>query len=433
LMDTIYALATALGKAGIAVMRLSGQLALTSAEGLVGPLPSHGRALRQVRDETGQVLDEALILTFENGRSFTGEVVVELHLHGSQAVVAAVIGVLGRCDGLRMAEPGEFTRRAFENGRLDLSQVEGLADLIDAETEGQRRQAQRILSGALAAKAEAWRGDLIRSAALVEATIDFADEDVPVDVWPEVAALMAGVAGELRAEAAGVRMAERVRDGFEVAIVGAPNVGKSTLLNRLAQREAAITSEIAGTTRDVIEVRLDLDGLAVTLLDTAGLRDAVDQIEQIGIARAIARADAADLRIHLVLPGLAPELEVRRDDIVVLAKADLNVLGRSDDVVLAVSGLTGAGGDALIERVSEVLRARVAGIGVAVRERHRVAMIRAVGHLGSAIVQSGGSAVQVEMVADELRSAIRALDALVGRVDVEDILGEIFASFCIGK
>lgn len=428
-MDTIYALATAPGKAGIAVMRLSGPLALTVAEGLVGLLPTHGRALRQVRDEAAQVLDEALILTFEKGRSFTGECVVEFHLHGSQAVVAAVIGVLGRDARLRMAEAGEFTRRAFENGRLDLSQVEGLADLIDAETEGQRRQAQRILSGALATRAEAWRIALIRSAALVEATIDFADEDVPVDVWPEVAALMAAVAEELRTEAAGARIAERVRDGFEVAIVGAPNVGKSTLLNHLAQREAAITSEFAGTTRDVIEVRLDLDGLAVTLLDTAGLRDAADRVEQIGIARAIARADAADLRIHLVMPGKVSGLNVRQDDLVVLAKADLNMGGDG----LAVSGLTGEGSDMVMRQVSDVLQQRVAGIGVAIRERHRLSMASAAHHLMLAIGQTRGVAVQVEMVAADLRAAIRALDALVGRVDVEDILDEIFASFCIGK
>ena len=430
---TIFALATAPGKAGIAVLRLSGPAARAVAEELAGPLPEHGRSLRQLSDQRGEILDEALVLTFAEGRSFTGEPVVELHLHGSQAVIAAVTGALSRDQRLRPAEAGEFTRRAFENGRLDLSQVEGLADLIDAETEGQRRQAQRILSGALAKKCDAWRAALIRSAALVEATIDFADEDVPVDVWPEAGALMAGVAEELRSEMAGVRMAERVRDGFEVAIIGAPNAGKSTLLNYLAKREAAIVSEFAGTTRDVVEVRLDLDGLAVTLLDTAGLRDTEDAVEQIGIARAVSRADAADLRIHLILAGQAPILEVRADDLVVMAKGDLQRSGPSSTDIQSVSGLTGLGCDLLIDQVSMALKSRVAGIGLAVRERHRRAMSEAVEHLLAAVAQSGRSVVQAELVADDLRAAIQALDSLVGRVDVDDILGEIFARFCIGK
>ena len=259
-MDTIYAPATAPGKAGIAVMRLSGPDAMAAAGRLVGELPEQGRSLRSVRDEQGNIIDQALILTFAAGRSFTGEPVVEFHLHGSRAVIAAVMGVFGRDAALRLAEPGEFTQRAFASGRMDLSQVEGLADLIDAETEGQRRQAQKILSGALARRTEGWRQLLLRASALVEATIDFADEDVPVDVWPEVRSLMRIVVDELRAEFGGARVAERLRDGFEVAIIGAPNVGKSTLLNRLAGREAAITSAMAGTTRDVIEVRLDLMG-----------------------------------------------------------------------------------------------------------------------------------------------------------------------------
>ena len=429
-MDTIYALATAPGKAGIAVMRLSGPDAVAAAGRLVGVLPEQGRSLRSVRDEQGSIIDQALILAFAAGRSFTGEPVVEFHLHGSRAVIAAVIGVFGRDAALRLAEPGEFTQRAFANGRMDLSQVEGLADLIDAETEGQRRQAQKILSGALARRTEGWRQLLLRASALVEATIDFADEDVPVDVWPEVRSLMRIVADELRAESGGARVAERLRDGFEVAIIGAPNVGKSTLLNRLAGREAAITSAMAGTTRDVIEVRLDLDGLAVTVLDTAGLRTAEDQIEQIGIGRAIERANAADLRLHLLLPDQVPWLEVRPDDLVVSAKADLCGSGNR---LLAVSGRTGEGIDGVVGAISAVLQQRVAGIGLAVRERHRVAMVQAAVQLDTALALADAMPIMVELVAQELRLAVRALDGLVGRIDVEDVLGEVFSRFCIGK
>ncbi len=425
-METIFAPATAQGRAGVAVVRISGPDAIAAAEGLAGPLPGHGRALRVLRDADGQMLDEALVLTFATGRSFTGEAVAELHLHGSIAVLSAVLRALGADDRLRPAEAGEFTRRAMENGRLDLSQVEGLADLIDAETESQRRQALRVLSGALGERAEGWRSRLIRAAALIEATIDFADEEVPVDVTPEVGELLSSVASELRAESEGVRIAERIRHGFEVAIVGAPNAGKSTLLNRLAGREAAITAETAGTTRDVIEVRMDLDGLAVTMLDTAGLREAEDAVERIGVARARERAAGADLRIHLLAEGEAPQIAVAEDDIVVRAKADLH----GGD---GVSGKTGAGVDRLVQQVTDRLRSRAAGAGVAMRERHRAAMLRAVDHLENAQGVLAGGGEQAEILAEELRAAARAIDSLVGRLDVEDILGEIFTSFCIGK
>lgn len=425
-METIFAPATAQGRAGVAIVRISGPDALAAAEALAGPLPPHGRALRRLRDREGQVLDEALVLTFAPGRSFTGEAVAELHLHGSLAVLAAVLRTLGEDPRLRPAEAGAFTRRALENGRLDLAQVEGLADLIDAETESQRRQAMRVLSGALGEKAESWRSRLIRAAALIEATIDFADEEVPVDVTPEVGALLAEVAEELRGESAGVAIAERIRDGFEVAIVGAPNVGKSTLINRLVGREAAITSEHAGTTRDVIEVRMDLGGLAVTVLDTAGLREAEDAVERIGIARARDRAAAADLRIHLLGEGDQSEVAVREGDLVLRAKADLH----GGD---GVSGLTGAGVDAMVAELTSTLRQRAAGAGIAMRERHRAAMLRAAEHLENAGEVLAGGGEQADILAEELRAAARAIDSLVGRVDVEDILGEIFASFCIGK
>lgn len=428
-MDTIFALATARGRAGVAVVRLSGPCAFAALERLNGNLPEPRRAVLRVLRDGDEILDEALVIRFERGASFTGEDSVELHLHGSPAVVSAMLRVLGEMPGLRMAEPGEFTRRAFENGKIDLAQVEGLGDLLLAETEAQRRQAMRLLSGVLGEKAEVWRGQLIRVAALLEAVIDFAEEDVPEDVAPEVVALIDPVLDGLRAEVAGFGAAERIRDGFEVAIVGPPNIGKSTLLNMLAGREAAITSEIAGTTRDVIEVRMEMRGLAVTLLDTAGLRESSDRVEVIGMARAVDRARAADLRVFLLdgddtgLP-IAPE----PGDIVVHGKGDLR-----DDGLPSVSGLTGAGVAELVERIGEALVVRVASAGTITHERHRRAVAAAIQALGCAREDVLMGTESEELTAEKVRQAIRALESVVGRVDVEDFLSEIFSSFCIGK
>lgn len=428
-MDTIFALATAQGRAGVAVVRISGPQAYAACRALCGDVPPPRVAsLRVLVDGVGVRLDEALVLVFEEGASFTGENVVELHLHGSIAVVTAVLRVLSAQPDLRAAEAGEFTRRALENGRLDLAQVEGLADLIDAETEAQRRQALRVLSGDLGKLAEGWRRDLIRAAALLEATIDFADEEVPVDVTPEVSELMGRVRSVLQKESEGVTTAERVRSGFEVAIVGAPNVGKSTLLNALAGRDAAITSEYAGTTRDVIEVRMDIGGLPVTLLDTAGLRETSDVVEGIGIQRARERAAMADLRVFLVEADTPPDLIPEPDDIVLRAKADL-----LEDKTGAVSGMSGEGIESLVEAINQRLSARLGSLGVATRERHRVAMQRASLALEAAELILSRGPDHYDLAAEELRQAVRALEALVGRVDVENLLDEIFASFCVGK
>jgi len=429
-VDTIFALATARGKAGLGVIRVSGPRAVAAGQALAGDLPPVRQAgLRRLTDRDGLLLDEALVLRFAKGASFTGEDVVEFHCHGSPATISAVLRALGDIEGLRLADPGEFTRRALENGVLDLAQVEGLGDLLEAETEAQRRQALRVLSGALGQRAEAWRTDLIRAAALLEATIDFADEEVPEDVGPEVSGLLAGVWASLREEIAGVRAAERIREGFEVAIVGPPNIGKSTLLNYLAGRDAAITSEHAGTTRDVIEVRMDLHGLPVTILDTAGLRESEDAIESIGISRAIARARDADLRVFLVDGATPPDgLLPEPGDIVVQGKADL---GAADG--LAISGKTGAGIADLVERIASVLETRAGRAVTATRERHRLAMLRALDSIAEAGNRLSTGMVASELAAEDLRRAIRALDSLVGRVDVEHLLDEIFARFCLGK
>lgn len=428
-MDTIYALATAQGKSGVAVIRVSGPNAFKSARLLCGDIPpARQTAVRSLMTADGELLDHAMVICFQAPASFTGEDVLELHVHGSVSVVHAVLAELSKHEGMRLAEPGEFTRRALENEKLDLAQVEGLADLIDAETEAQRRQAVRVLSGALGERVEEWRSKLIRAAALLEATIDFADEDVPVDVSPEVNQLLREVAAEVSKEIAGTYIAERIRSGFEVALVGPPNSGKSTLLNRLAGRDAAITSEIAGTTRDVIEVRMNLQGLPVTFLDTAGLRETDDQIENIGVQRAVERAESADLRIFLCEANSDLILAPNEGDIILRPKVDVLEVKTG-----GISGKTGEGVQALVERIQYILQDRAGLSGLATHERHRVAMQRANVGLEAAkkIVAQGPELYDI--AAEELRVAIRALEALVGRIDVEKLLDEIFSSFCLGK
>lgn len=426
-MDTIFALATSPGKAGVAVIRVSGSAAKIICAEVAGVVPEERQAvLRALRDESGAVLDEALVLRFAEGRSFTGQDVVEFHVHGAPAIIAAVMNRLSRFPETRLAEPGEFTRRAMENGRLDLAQVEGLADLIDAETEAQRLQAQRVLTGELGRVAERWRQALIRAASLLEVSIDFADEEIPEDVSDEVLRLLSQVRADVIRQSEGFAAAERIRSGFEVAIVGAPNVGKSTLLNALAGRDAAITSDIAGTTRDVIEVRMDLGGLSVIFLDTAGIRDTEDAIEALGVARAKERAAAADLRIFLV-DGDDFAFPPSPNDIVLQAKVDLRGGEKG------VSGLTGEGVSDLLADVARILSSKAQSAGLAVRLRHVVAMGGASMAIDAAEAHVRIGPAVYDLAAEEVRSAVRALESLVGRVDVENLLDEIFSSFCLGK
>ncbi|MDU8910910.1 tRNA uridine-5-carboxymethylaminomethyl(34) synthesis GTPase MnmE [Aestuariicoccus sp. MJ-SS9] len=427
-MDTIFALATAEGKSGVAIIRISGPASWAAVERLCGSLPAPRMAgLRRLRAADGSFLDDPLVLCFEQGASFTGEQSAELHLHGSIAVVRAVLRELGALDGLRQAEPGEFTRRAMENGRLDLIQVEALADLIESETELQRQQALAVHEGAFGDKVAVWRRDLIRAAALLEATIDFADEDVPVDVSDEVRELLQKTDADLEQQIAGSFISERVRTGFEVAIVGAPNVGKSTLLNALAGREAAITSDIAGTTRDVIEVRMDLDGLPVTILDTAGMRDTDDVIEAMGVKRALERAQSADLRIFLIDEGTDLPVDPSPDDLVRTTKADMTGDPKG------ISAKSGQGVSELIAEIKDRLVHRVRKAGLASRERHRVAMIHGRENIAQALEILEHGPEQYDIAAEEVRVAAQKLSALVGHVDVEHLLDEIFASFCLGK
>lgn len=430
-MDTIFAQATAPGRSGVSVIRVSGPRALEIGRVLGGrDVPLRRPVLRRLRAADGSHIDTALMLAFGAGQSFTGEDVLEIQAHGSVAVVHAILAELSRQDDARLADPGEFTRRALENERLDLAQVEGLADLIAAETELQRKQALKVFSGALGDLVHGWRSKLLRAAALLEVTIDFVDEEVPEDVTGEVTELIAEVLGDLEKEAQGAEVSERIRQGFEVAIVGLPNVGKSTLLNALAGREAAITSEREGTTRDIIEVRMDLKGIPVTFLDTAGLREAEDEVEQIGVERARARAREADLRVFLVSTGHpGPDLEPEEDDLVVLAKADLF----DSPVGLSVSGRTGQGLESLVDRIAGILSGRLATQTTANTTRQRLAILDALKYGNGALDEIRKGPERVEYAADEIRNCIRSLEMMVGHVDVEHVLDVIFGSFCLGK
>ncbi len=426
-MDTIFALASAPGRAGVAVLRVSGDRAWDACRSLTGGVPEVRRAsLRKLRDGS-DLIDEALVLIFDSEQSFTGEKCVEFQIHGSPAVISRLLAFLAELDGFRLAEPGEFSRRALENDRMDLTRIEGLSDLLEAETEAQRKQAMRTFAGELRSQAESWREKLLRAVALVEVSIDFADEDVPVDVGPEVSELVRGLISDFREEIAGVDSAEQLRNGFEVAIVGPPNSGKSTLLNRLAGRDAAITSEFAGTTRDVIEVRMDIEGLPVTILDTAGLRETEDLVEAIGVQRARERAMAADIRLIMGTGDLG--IELLPGDVLIAGKSDLGVIGEG----LPISGLTGAGLEDLLKRIQSTLADRVSETRTATHIRHARALSVAVSALEEAENWLCLSAGAEELVAESIRTAIRSVDALVGRIGVEDILGEIFSSFCIGK
>ena len=436
---TIFALATAPGRAGVAVVRVSGPETSSALKALAGndlPRPRVA-SLRTLRDpRNGEALDDALVLWFPAPKSFTGEDVAELHLHGGRAVVAGVIEALAALPGLRVAEPGEFTRRAFENGKLDLTAAEGLADLVDAETGAQRRQALRQMEGALGRLYEGWRERLTRALAHIEADIDFPDEDLPSGVADAVRPELDRLAAEIRAHLDDGRRGERLREGLHIAIVGAPNAGKSSLLNALARREAAIVSARAGTTRDVIEVHLDLGGFPVVLADTAGLRDAADEIEEEGIRRALDRAARADVKIAVFDATEAPDAATRglidADTVVVLNKTDLAPPAPAVDGVpaIAVSARTGAGLRELEGRLAAFSADRLAGTGAPAltRARHRTALEECREALARAL-----TAPLPELAAEDVRLASRALGRITGRVDVEDLLDVIFRDFCIGK
>ena len=449
--DTIFALSSGRPPAAIAVVRISGPRARVALEQLIGRVPQPRRAsLARVHDPaTGDVIDEGLALWFPGPNSETGEDIAELQVHGGRAVIAAVLAALAKLAGLRHAEAGEFTRRAFENGRMDLTAVEGLADLVAAETEAQRRQAYQQLRGLLGERAETWRQRLIEALALVEAGIDFCDEDdVPKDMMARALELIRPLAEEIGKAGAG--QGERLREGLRVAIAGPPNAGKSTLFNRLARREAAIVSPFPGTTRDVLELHLDLGGYPVTVLDTAGIRETNDPVEREGVRRASEQAASANL-VLWVVDGTPTESQALQRPLIqapseftawlVVNKMDLvaeedrrRIESRfnREEIVNLVSSTTGVGVDELVNAL-----ARFAGSfftpepALVTRERQRAHLKETALALQGA--QRAARDGREEIMAEQLRLASRALGKLLGRVDVEDVLDVIFRDFCIGK
>lgn len=440
--DTIVALATAPGRAGVAVIRISGPAAGAALESLIGRRPPPRKAVRaRFSDpETGALLDDGLVLWFPGPASFTGEDVAELQGHGGRAVIESLLEVLCRLPGVRPAEPGEFTRRAFEHGKMDLTQAEGLADLINAETEAQARQALRQMDGALARLYEGWRGVLVPLLAHIEAFIDFPDEDLPDTLDDTVRGRVAALSDQIRRHLDDGARGERVRDGLYVAVIGPPNAGKSSLVNAIARRDAAIVSATAGTTRDVVEVHLDLGGYATVLADTAGLREAADDIEGEGIRRALARAETADLRIAVFdgehWPAFDAPTAALVDDrtLVVVNKIDrcsepgpFPIAGQE---AMPISVHTGEGMEVLLFALEAEVRERLEtrGAPALTRRRHRHALEDCANALDRALTAPG-----VDLMAEDLRLATRSLGRITGRVDVEDLLDVIFRDFCIGK
>ena len=429
---TIVAVSSGAGRSGVAVVRLSGPQVRFALATIAGCVPPARRAtLRRLRDSEGGLIDTALILYFPGPGSFTGEDVAEFQVHGSRAVLSAVIATLTALPDVRLAEPGEFTRRAFEAGKLDLAAVEGLADLIDSETEWQRRQALRQMEGALGEAAATWRGRLIQAMALLEAEIDFSDEgDVSGPVIAQAVALAAETHRSLIDALGSFRTGERVRDGFIVVLAGPPNAGKSSLLNALARRDVAIVSDAPGTTRDAIELRLDLRGWPVTLIDTAGLRDSEDAIEAEGVRRALALGARADLVLRLRPIDSAPNPFVpHARELAIATKADLP--GRVLPGEMPVSARSGAG----IEALLNAIEAEFAGLSapepaLLTRERQRRAVAQGAEALERMI---GARHREAELLAEDVRLAVRALERLTGRIDSEDVLDALFADFCIGK
>ena len=428
MVDTIFASATAAGTAGIAVIRISGPRAGDALRALTGKSPKPRHATRVKFRSGEEILDDGLALWFPAPASFSGEDMAELHIHGGRATMASVLAALSTMAGLRLARAGEFTRRAFDNGKLDLTAVEGLADLIAAETEAQRRQALRQLDGDLGVLYEGWRGEILRILAWAEAEIDFPDEVVEFGFLdPKILE----VKNKIQSHLDDARRGERLRDGVQIAVLGPPNAGKSSLVNALARREAAIVAATAGTTRDVIEVHLDLGGYPVTLADTAGLREAQNDVEFEGVRRALARAEAADLKLIVFdasegAPTGAPAALNDANALVVFNKIDLAPsLGP-----FGVSVKTGAGIDALVGEIARrvaSLASPGAGPGIT-RARHREALTECRDALERAM-----AATAPELAAEDLRLAARAIGRITGRVGVEDVLDVIFRDFCIGK
>ena len=445
---TIYALASGAGRAGVAVIRLSGAQAFAVAEHLIKkpiPTPRTTALCNLYHPKTGEFLDDALIIPFKAPASYTGEDVIEIHAHGGRAVLQALFDALAHFDSTRMAEAGEYTQRAFKNGKMDLTEAEGIIDLIDAETEAQRKQALRQSRGALGKIYTTWADDLVPVLAHLEAFIDFPDEDIPEDVFNTLKAKLTTISTSMHDHLNDNHAGERLRQGIKIAIFGPPNAGKSSLLNVLAKRDAAIVSDTAGTTRDVIEVQLDIGGYPVTVADTAGIRTTTDSIEAEGVKRALFTTETADFKL-LVLDATDGDSytnananiipHINDDTYVLLNKCDQEkpVLHPDDFQksagAFAISVKTGHGIDVFFNHLQTLLDARIGltDTPLITRSRHREALLECVGHIERSL-----QAPVIELMAEDIRLAVRAIGRITGKIDVEDLLDIVFRDFCIGK
>lgn len=431
-METIYAISSGATKAGVCVIRISGEHASKALLELTNrPLPSHRMASVRYLYDGEELLDDSLVLYFEGPNSFTGEDVVELHIHGGRAVIDGVLNALAKIENFRLAEPGEFSRRSFENGKMDLTKAEAIADLIDAETKAQKKQALRQMEGELGKLYESWRAQLKHVLAYTEATIDFSEEEISFDsMLPKVQSVINEIGEHLNDKGRG----EKLREGLSIAILGSPNAGKSQLLNAIAKREVAIVSDTAGTTRDVIDVHLDLNGYPAIISDTAGIREADNEIEHEGIMRALKKAENADIKVILfdsTKPADKDSLDlIDEDSIVVLNKCDKE--GSSDivDNALKISALTGDNLEIFLDKLEKETEKRLFSAGSAsiTRDRHRKFLQQALSSLKSAMI-----APETELQAEDIRIAVREIGKITGSVEIEELLDIIFGDFCIGK
>ena len=440
--DTIFALATPAGKSGVAVLRISGSRAASALATLTRrPAPAPGSFIYAsfLTPHNGEVIDRGLALYFKAPGSFTGEDVVELHTHGSIAVIREMFEILGNIDGLRPAEPGEFTRRAFTNGKMDLTEAEGLADLIEADTHQQKSQAMRQMEGVLSRYYDELRGRMLKALAHMEAYIDFPDEDIPHSVLEGMSGEVANLQETIRLALADDRRGEALREGLHIVILGAPNAGKSSLLNLLANRDAAIVSSQAGTTRDVIEVHLDIAGFPVILTDTAGIRESRNAIEQEGVRRAMARAQAADIKLVMFDGAQLPQLDetsmglIDERAIVIFNKMDLTRHGvpeLSQGLTVGISTKTGQGIEPLISLLTRQTTEffSSANAPMITRNRHRALLSAAFQHLSRFSIHA-----PLELTCEELRQAALSIGKITGKIEVDDVLDVVFKQFCIGK
>lgn len=429
--DTIFGCATAYGKSAIAVFRISGKKSWDIVEKLAGDLPHKERHLevKWLKTPSGDFLDQAMIVIFNENNSFTGEKLAELHIHGSLAVINSINSILSEIPRVRFAEAGEFTQRALKNDRLNLAEIEGLGDLLAAETEAQRRQSLRLLRGEMGKKVEKWREKLLKICALSEAIIDFPEEDIPQNIYNDIKILLDELLKNLTKEIEGIYWAERVRNGFEVAIVGLPNSGKSTLINAIAGRDIAIISETPGTTRDIIELHTEIKGMPITFIDTAGQRDAIDKIEKIGIKKAKERSENADLRIILTEKEDISEIFYEEGDLIYNSKADI----KKESSFPKISGKTHEGIAEMLEKIGEIMSVRANSVGVAVNSRHHYVIKNAIKSLETAKNQLDKADYPIEIIAENLRNGMNALESLIGVIGIEQVLEQIFSKFCIGK